>query len=722
MAAQVGSIAERSTIVTDVSSQVWWGWWSTITTTHAVSDVSDRVLEASDIPFIRPKLIQLRAEGLRPNTRVYPIFDGIAVDAYVRPVTDATFWSGIPTGSTNTYGSVLLTDNSGKFAGEFNLVNDANVQFRVGERIFRLSDVPVTEYLDETSTASAYYTAYGEKQRRQRTIINQISQGMSSWQWACACACACGDPLAQTFFTEGQSGGAYITKVGVFFKTQDNAIPVKLQIRKVVNGYPGAELISSFAEATLYPDPAPTPLNVGSIDIKPSDQCLASPRTATAAVLPESFFVFDRPVYVEEGQEYCFVLLSNSNKYHVWTATMGEFELNSPRTVAKQPSIGSMFISQNNSTWTADQWSDVKFNIYKAEFVIASNGVLQLDAKDAETISLASPESQFVTLNGSPEVRVLYRGHGLFVGSKVVISGMPAGTTYNGIAVANIEGTRTVTYVDSRCFAFTAAANATSTGPVTFESFVFTPNYSMDLGFPSIAEETKQGSSITYQMRTTSGKSTNGTQIPYIKTADWSNVNANANIYFDTPRAVLSTIEKTNSGLNETSVNLRATLSSDNVNLSPFIDLNATNLVAVGNSLDNISLSNNTTPAGVVLFVDETDKLAGYAGSKHVIKPIVLTNPASAIRVIFDANVFTSNYVDVYYKASSVVDDLVNLPWSLIARTSQNTNNATDFLEYTMEKKGISPFTVFVIKLVFGGTNSAMAPRIKNFRTIALAA
>mgnify|MGYP007000158911 len=50
------------------------------------------------------------------------------------------------------------------------------------------------------------------------------------------------DPLAQTFVVPSD-GGAFITSLDVFFKTKSSNIPVTVQIRPVVNGYPSHRVI-----------------------------------------------------------------------------------------------------------------------------------------------------------------------------------------------------------------------------------------------------------------------------------------------------------------------------------------------------------------------------------------------------------------------------------------------------------------------------------------------
>ena len=47
--------------------------------------------------------------------------------------------------------------------------------------------------------------------------------------------------------------------------------------------------------------------------------------------------------------------------------------------------------------------------------------------------------------------------------------------------------------------------------------------------------------------------------------------------------------------------------------------------------------------------------------------------------------------------------------------------NADEFKEYQFSVDDLDEFTGFKIKIVCSGTNEALAPRFKDFRTIALA-
>ena len=253
----------------------------------------------------------------------------------------------------------LLTDNIGSFKGTFFIPNpgmDSNPRWATGSRTFRFTTNPTNAKSSGSvdSSAETIYTAAGQLKTVRETIlavrnaelvrdtVNDTRQVMTTrtetrqigWY----------DPLAQSFICD-EEGGVFLTGVDVFFKTKDANIPISMQIRTMENGYPTKDILP-FSDVTISPD-----------QIELSDN----------AAIP-SRFTFRSPVYVKQSIEYCFVLLSDSNEYQVWISRMGDIDVSGTRTISEQPYAGVLFKSQNASTWTADQYEDMKFTVYRAKF------------------------------------------------------------------------------------------------------------------------------------------------------------------------------------------------------------------------------------------------------------------------------------------------------------------------------------------------------------------
>ena len=154
------------------------------------------------------------------------------------------------------------------------------------------------------------------------------------------------DPLAQSFLVQDETG-VFLTSCDVFFRSKDDMdIPVVFQLRTMSNGSPTARILP-FSEVVLDPD-----------DV----QISADGSIATN-------IQFKAPVYVEGGTEYAICLASNSTKYSVYISRIGENDLLTDTFISNQPYLGSLFKSQNASTWEPSQWEDLKFTLYRADFL-----------------------------------------------------------------------------------------------------------------------------------------------------------------------------------------------------------------------------------------------------------------------------------------------------------------------------------------------------------------
>ena len=206
------------------------------------------------------------------------------------------------------------------------------------------------------------------------------------------------DPLAQSFLVEADTG-LFATSIDVYFATKDDTLPVNIEIRNMVNGYPG-QIVLPFSEVTKNP-----------ADVNTS----ADGSTATT-------FTFQSPVFLEGNTEYCFVVLSNSNKYEVFTSRMGEVDLITNQVISGQPYAGSLFLSQNASTWTAEQTDDMKFNFKIAKFNTAKIPVLNFENGDLPAYTLQ--ENPIETFSGQTYVKVYNYSHGMYsTASNVILTG-----------------------------------------------------------------------------------------------------------------------------------------------------------------------------------------------------------------------------------------------------------------------------------------------------------
>jgi hypothetical protein len=272
----------------------------------------------------------------------------------------------------------LKVDGNGGLAGSFYCPRGT---FRTGEKVLRMTDHPLGDFGEAQARADSRFFAQGrlntveerilstirpqrvvENFQEDRTLVTFTNERVatgSPWR---------NDPIAETFLVEPTQhpDGIFLSKIRVCFKFRDETIPVRLQIRPAVNGYPSATDVYPFADVVLNPG-----------DVKVSDYPSLNDNTRFTD------FVFEAPVHLAPG-EHSVVLLSNSNLYEAWIATKDQRDVNTNAKVSNQPFTGSFFKSQNGQTWTAEQESDLMFRIFYYQFSDSEAATITMELNEDE--------------------------------------------------------------------------------------------------------------------------------------------------------------------------------------------------------------------------------------------------------------------------------------------------------------------------------------------------
>jgi hypothetical protein len=248
-----------------------------------------------------------------------------------------------------------------------------------------------------------------------RTISSRTTSQFFGWY----------DPLAQSFIVDNDTG-VFLTSCDVFFKSKDDDnVPVTFQLRTMQGGFP-TQYVIPFSEIILDPDEVNVSVD-GSVATRVQ---------------------FKAPVYLEGGNEYCICLASVSTKYSVYISRIGENDLISQTYISNQPYLGSLFKSQNASTWEASQWEDLKFTLYRADFIESGNvefynpdltlgnkqianllpNSLNFNSKKIR-VSLASTINDSKLVVGNTMIQESTSGRGNYVGS--------AGSAFGSLSVSN---------------------------------------------------------------------------------------------------------------------------------------------------------------------------------------------------------------------------------------------------------------------------------------------
>jgi hypothetical protein len=352
--------------------------------------IGDKQIDASSINWMRSVDITLTADKMRPETQLHFVFDGINVDAYCRP-------------ADGEYGDAVRTDSAGRVRDAiFTIPSEKEgIRFNTGRRTLQVQDA-----YDETMTTqtSAVFTSAGTLNTRQRTILSTLesvtksetvngskngTEGKTIQRGGGTTTSSTSktireyyDPVAESFMVSNQEGGVFIDSIDLYFYSKDTGeVPVRCEIREMMNGYPMFDALP-MASTFVYPD-----------DVYTSDNGTANTR-----------FTFADPIYLMNGTEYCFVVISDSLEYNVWISELGDRDRATGTYISTQPFLGSMFTSQNNSTWTPEQTKDLKFQLNKCKFETNSVATVQYNMKSFEGIHSATgftPNFQPMKLSGT---------------------------------------------------------------------------------------------------------------------------------------------------------------------------------------------------------------------------------------------------------------------------------------------------------------------------------
>lgn len=309
-------------------------------------------------------------------------------------------------GAVNNYGSnsgtfgVTVTDSNGDTMSasssySLQVTQDTTAPQTYPDRIreddfIRWSDTGLNSSEYPTATPSPYVWQSTRQIGIEDTVTESTISNLSQLrQDISRPACGWLDPLAQSFLVDS-SENVSVTSVDLFFRTKSTSgVPVRVEIRNMVNGYPGS-IILPFSSKTL---------DASDVNVS-EDGTLATT------------FEFDSHVVLEPSTDYCVVIISNSDEYEAWVSRMGDTEISTGQQITTQPSMGSLFKSQNASTWTAEQTDDLKFNLNVASYETGTVGEVVLNNVDVPLKDLRT--NPIKTFSGESYIRVLNTSHGMY--------------------------------------------------------------------------------------------------------------------------------------------------------------------------------------------------------------------------------------------------------------------------------------------------------------------
>jgi hypothetical protein len=621
-----------------------------------------------------------------------------------RTLTVSTPWTTVPDAtSTYTIGDPQTTEE-GAISVVYSIPGDT---FRVGEKHFRLIDVQTGLVESSSTNGDATFFSQGVVQTVQEQSISvfvpsvirsSVSEERTSERSSIKGNSSSStkqiqtyyDPLAQNFLISSYQypQGMFLSSVRVCFQTKDVSVPVTMQIRPTVNGFPSSGTVYPFATVTLTPDKVKTVAPNSKPDLND--------------VTKYTEFVFDAPIFLQPG-EHSIVFVSNSNSYNLYCAKKDEKNFIDNNNISAIPYVGSLFESQNGSTWIPTPVTSMMFSLHKKVFTTDT----ALAHFEADTSTIASD------------------------------------TAY-----------------DLAHFMTTDVVLANTSVNYEFISQQFTGN-------------------------------TSHSYLPIIPFVDYRMVDG-----YD--RRVL------NKTTGNTTVKIRATMATQNRDVSPMIDKTRLNWLAVENKINNLPLKTSDvviSSGGIGYTSTPTVEISGGGGAgaaavatvtNEVVTAVTITSPGtgyitsptitlsggggsgavvsyngenkrsggnSAIRYFTkqvtlaegfdseDLRVYLTTYlpplsgIQVYYKVLSTGDSetFEDKNWAIMTQLNNTTfvsanesdyreltfapgtgNVPDNYINYTSGSTTFSDFRTFAIKVVLYGQSSVDVPRFKELRAIAL--
>jgi len=317
----------------------------------------------------------------------------------------------------------------------------------------------------------------------------------------------------------------------------------------------------------------------------------------TQSITPTKF-EFDFPVYLENDTEYALAIETDSVDYELWSSQLGGVEIATSQIVTTQPSLGSLFRSQNTGDWTEDIFEDVKFVLNRAEFDISrtaslllSNADLGFEPLDHHPIETNAEANTTATStlfkNNNYVVKVNHRDNGfdvdkswVYFKNAVDVGGVTASSLNSNLYKVSNTG------VDYYNITGASRASGNSFGGGT--NVLATYNRKFEKVFASVSSLTFSQTKIDSFVKTTNIAPIDdnvGTFVSYSQT-DYEKTFLNEDFYFINQKIVASKINETANGI-DNSLLYKLDLSSTVTHLSPVIDLSRASVKTITNRIES---------------------------------------------------------------------------------------------------------------------------------------
>lgn len=194
--------------------------------------------------------------------------------------------------------------------------------------------------------------------------------------------------IAQAFAlpTPENTPGAYITKIGLFFRKAGQLSELKLFLMEMNNNQPD-----------------PTKIVPGSLVFLSASEVNISEDSET-----ETLFTFDQPVFLNSTKRYAFALQTPSSEYTIWGAGAGDKDISTSKLLGSNPVLEKVYYREINGSYSILENDDIKFKLYRAKFVTNTQSQATLRIKNKfdylQTTPIVTKQSLSVPLSTTDKV------------------------------------------------------------------------------------------------------------------------------------------------------------------------------------------------------------------------------------------------------------------------------------------------------------------------------
>lgn len=471
--------------------------------------------------------------------------------------------------------------------------------------------------------------------------------------------------LTQVFKVSVPSGvsGMYATSIDLFFRKKSSSFGLELTVVELTDGQPDQNKV------------------VPNSSVMVQSEAVKVSSTGTAATK----FKFTNPIWLEDGSRYAFTLraLGGSPDFEIWTGLNGAKDITTGKSISSNPLSESAYFSKSTADWAEIPNEDIKYKIYRAKFKTAAAKVM-LRKSATEIFRLKSIKAT----SGNP---------GIMAGDELYVKTAQGNLSLSKFAkVDAYDDVNNMMYLKNSTGNFAIgdklvvvrssierAIEKTNNqaGVIVEAELLEIMDYPVHAIVPKIGDKSNSLGSVTFDFRGTFLQGDPKVPVKETNNAAWKPVlNHEETDFYDASRYILSRSKEVDKLSGNSSVDLRATMTTTSDFVSPVLDLRERSIIGIKNMI-------NSTVIG-------EDTVYGSAMSKYVSKIVTLADGQEAedLKVYITAYKPPRTKVLVYAKLWNPedTDTFDAKKWTLMTQVTDSSlfsdpKNVEDYREFEFD-------------------------------------